>query len=76
LGRVPVPKPGFLDTREYIGYIEGERRWRGPNGMLYTWDGLHGEIEAYNKRGHHLAALDAVTGAVIKNARKGKRIRV
>jgi hypothetical protein len=37
---------------------------------------LHGEIEAFVSRGRHLDALDAVTGALIKPAEKGRRLDV
>ncbi|MGA3002081.1 MAG: colicin E3/pyocin S6 family cytotoxin [Acetobacteraceae bacterium] len=73
---MPIPKPGFLDTCEYLGYIHGERRWRGRRGLPYTWDALHGEIEAFSAQGHLRGALDGETGAEIKPARKGRRIRV
>ncbi len=76
MARVPIPKPSFLDQCQYLGYIEGERRWRGADGSLYTWDGRHGEIEAFNRRGRHVAVLDATTGDIIKPARGGRRIRV
>ena len=77
MGRKPIPRPGFLDTCRYLGYIYGERRWRDPEGdLIYTWDNLHGEIEVYDARGHHLGAADAMTGERTKRARKGRRIRV
>ena len=77
VGRKPIPKDGFLDICDYLGYIYGERRWRDPEGdFLYTWDGLHGELEVYDARGHHLGTADPVTGERIKRARKGRRIRV
>jgi hypothetical protein len=76
MGRVPIPKPGFLDRCTYLGYREGNRVWRDGDGSLYTWDGLHGEVEMFNSRGEHLAALDAVTGRRINPPRKGRRIRV
>ena len=62
MGRVPIPKPSFLDSREYLGYIQGERRWRGPRNLLYTWDALHGEIEVFTAQGLHRGVLDATTG--------------
>lgn len=43
---------------------------------LYTWDAFHGEIEVFNKRGRHIAVLDAVTGENIKDAVKGRKIEV
>lgn len=77
MGRKPIPRHGFLDTCDYLGYIYGERRWRDPEGdFIYTWDGLHGELEVYDARGHHLGAADPMTGERIKRARKGRRIRV
>lgn len=77
MGRKPIPKPGFLDRMEYLGYIYGERRWRDPIGnLLFTWDSLHGEVEAFSARGEHYGAFDAVTGQQIKLAVRGRRIRV
>ncbi len=74
---IPIPRPGFLDKCESLGYIYGERRWRSPDGQrLFTWDGLHGEIEGYDKRGNHAGVFDAVTGAFIKSKRRGRTIRV
>jgi Cytotoxic len=37
---------------------------------------VHGEIEAFNERGRHVAVLDAVTGEPIKGAVPGRRIDV
>ena len=76
MGRVPIPKPRFLDTCTYLGYIYGERRWRDEKGLLYTWDALHGEIEVFSPRGRHRGAIDAVDGASLKLAQKGRKIRV
>lgn len=74
---VPRPEPCYLDEMEYLGALHGQQRWRSPDGKrLYTWDRTHGEIEAYNRRGYHLGALDAVTGEFIKEPRKGRRIDV
>jgi len=77
LGRQPIPNPSFLDSCISLGAFNGERRWKSMNGKrLYTWDGLHGEIEAFNSRGMHVAVLDAVTGVPIKNAVPGRKINV
>lgn len=76
-GPQAAPRPGVLDTCVYLGFIYGERRWRNvQDDLIYTWDALHGEIEAYDRRGRHLGVLDAVSGEPIKPARKGRRIRV
>ena len=42
----------------------------------YTWDSLHGHIEAYDKRGRHVAVLDAFTGRRIGTAVSGRSIDV
>ena len=74
----PVPKPSFLTNEcEYIGAFKGEKRWRSINKKrLYTWDGLHGEIEVFNNRGRHLGVLEPQNGMLIKPAIKGRKIDV
>jgi hypothetical protein len=48
-----------------------------PDGnRLFEWDGLHGEIELYNRRGRHLGVLHAVTGELVKPPRRGRAIDV
>jgi hypothetical protein len=60
-----------------MGAISGEKRWRSKDRRrIYTWDELHGEIEVFNKRGHHLAVIDPIHGNVIKPAVKGRTINV
>ena len=77
MARVPIPKPCFLDTCEYLGVFSGERRWRSHDGKrIYTWDDLHGEIEVFNKRGKHLGVTDPIDGALVKDAVKGRKIDV
>jgi hypothetical protein len=77
VGRKPIPRPGFLDTCEYLGYIHGERRWCSLDGKyLPTWDSLHGEIEAFPARGAHVGTTDAITGRLIKDSVPGRWIDV
>lgn len=77
MGRKPVPRHGFLETCEYLGYIHGDRRWRTPDGkFLLTWDSLHGELEVYDTRGRHVGVKDAATGLAIKDAVRGRKIDV
>ena len=77
MGRKPIPKPGFLDGCDSLGYIYGERRWYLKRlDAICTWDSLHGEIEAFDRRGKHTGVLDPLTGENIKPAVKGRRIRV
>ena len=60
-----------------MGSFNGEKRWRSfDKKRLYTWDGLHGEIEVYNIRGRHLGVLEPQNGMLIKEAIKGRRIDV
>ena len=73
---IPRPQPCYLDAMEYLGF-RGQQLWRSDNGKRYfTWDSLHGEIEVFNKNGHHLGALDAVTGRFLKPAVRGRKIDV
>lgn len=77
LTSIPVPTPCYLDRCTYIGTRNGEKRWiSGDRSKLYTWDWTHGEIEVFNRRGGHLGVLDAITGALIKNAVAGRKIDV
>jgi hypothetical protein len=71
------PKPSYLDECDFVGWLNGDRRWRSKDGKrIYTWDSLHGEIEVFNRRGRHLGAADAVTGVLTKPAVKGRTIDV
>lgn len=70
------PDPCFLDQMERVKR-RGRPRWRNKDGSrLYEWDELHGEIEVYNRLGHHLGVLDAGTGRIIKGPVRGRRIDV
>ncbi len=75
--RLPIPADSILDGFDPLGFIAGERRWRSHGGKrLYTWDALHGEVEVFDSRGRHLGAIDPITGAVLKEAVRGRRIEV
>lgn len=70
----PRPSPCFLDDKESFAR-DGRKIWKSADGdRLYTWDSLHGEIEVFNKRGHHLGVLDAVSGELIKPAVRGRKL--
>ena len=72
-----IPKPSILDDFEHFKAINGERRWRSNGGeRIYTWDALHGEVEVFNQRGFHLGALDPITGEMVKQPVRGRRIDV
>ncbi len=71
------PSPCYLDDMEALGARSGQKIWRSPDGArLYTWDALHGEIEVFTKKGHHLGALNAVTGVLIKLPVRGRRLQL
>jgi hypothetical protein len=69
------PRPSYLDTLERISW-NGEPRWRDPHGNIYTYDGLHGEVEVFNRRGKHIAVVDIDNGRRIKPAVAGRKIDV
>lgn len=72
----PKPNSCFLNNCEKV-HRNGEQRWRSVDGKrLYTWDGLHGDVEVFDAHGYHLGSADAVTEIMTKSARKGRRIDV
>jgi len=73
----PRPHPGFLDTCEKYKVVNGRQLWvDGKRERYFSWDSLHGEIEAFDKAGRHIGAFDAVTGVKIKDAVRGRRVDV
>ena len=67
----------MLDDCEFFGVRGGRRVWRSRDGKrYYTWDSLHGEVEVFNLRGHHLGSLDARDGTPRKGPVKGRRLEV
>ncbi|MBH0176795.1 MAG: hypothetical protein HP491_02765 [Nitrospira sp.] len=72
-----MPRPSFLDDCEPLGAFSRQKRWRSKDRKrYYTWDGLHGEIEVFDKRGHHLGAIHPVYGYLIKDPVRGRKIDV
>lgn len=69
------PVPCFLDKCEKYK-IENKQQIYRLNNKYFTWDGLHGEIEAFDKFGYHIGVLDAITGDKIKPAVQGRRLNV
>jgi hypothetical protein len=73
---IPVAPDSFLYDMVRVPR-RGAPRWRSIDGdRLYEWDGLHGEVEVYDKRGHHLGVADGTTGELLKPAERGRRIDV
>lgn len=73
----PIPKPSFLDGCDYLGFKNGQKMWRSRSADRYfTWDAFHGEIEVFNKQGLHLGVFEALSGALIKPAVRGRKIDV
>lgn len=77
LTKKPIPPGSILESAESLGSFNGEKRWRSVDGTrLYAWDAFHGEVEVYNRRGHHLGSLDPMSGKLIKDAVRGRKIDV
>jgi hypothetical protein len=76
MSRKVPPKDGFIADLVRVSRA-GETRWMDASRKrLYTWDAVHGELEVFTARGHHLGAVDPVTGRSVKKAVKGRRIDV
>ncbi len=68
------PRPCFLDRLTKHRVLGGKQVYRDDD-RYYVWDGFHGEIEVYDKRGRHILVLDP-NGNPIKEAVRGRRIDV
>jgi len=64
----------LVDACRRLGQPGGRRRYRNDK-RIYEWDSLHGELEVYDNRGHHLGVANA-DGELIKPAVRGRRIDV
>jgi hypothetical protein len=72
-----IPKPSFLDKQDYLGFKNGTQLWRSKDKKRhFTWDGLHGEIEVFNKNGNHLGSIEPIHGELRKEAVAGRYIDV
>lgn len=74
-----IPDDSFLRRLDLFGVRDGRRVWRegtGGHARYYTWDRLHGEVEVFNGRGRHLGAAEALSGRIIKKARKDRRLNL
>lgn len=77
MGGIPRPRPCFLDGCEIIKIIGGKKVWANSDRTrFFTWYSLHGEIEAFDKLGRHLGVLNALTGDLIKDAIRGRKLNV
>lgn len=75
MGGLPVPIPSMLDGLRVASIDAGRKVYKDATDQVYyTWDSLHGEVEIFNKSGRHLGVADAVTGAIIKPAVRGRKI--
>ncbi|KGK89375.1 membrane protein [Desulfosporosinus sp. HMP52] len=72
-----LTKPNYLEYCVYWKVVSGRKVWKSTDGTrLYTWDELHGEIEVFNARGKHLGSADKITGEIIKDAVRGRKLYV
>lgn len=75
MGGKPRPKPSILDRCSFDGIEAGRKVYKDDGeGVFYTWDSLHGELEVFNKNGYHIGVADPLTGLIIKPAVRGRRI--
>ncbi len=71
----PRPIPGFLCGCVKFQVKNNIQIWtNAARTRFFTWDHLHGEIEAFDKRGNHLGAFDGVTGVQLKEAIRGRKL--
>jgi hypothetical protein len=55
--------------------VRGNARWVSEDrDRYYTWDSLHGEIEVFNKKGHHIGVYDKDGNPSNKGAVAGRTI--
>lgn len=77
MGGIPRPRPGFLCNCDHYKVVNGKQIWANRNRTaFFTWDSLHGEIEAFDKKGRHNGSLNSLNGELIKEAVKGRTINV
>ena len=71
------PQPSILDDMIRFGVRDGRQVWRNADTTrYYTWDSLHGEVEVFDKQGWHLGAAHALSGDLLKEAEKTRRLRL
>jgi hypothetical protein len=74
----PLFPPGFPLARKVQGktWFSGglRRRWLNDDGIILEWDYLHGSLEAYDARGHHIGEFDPVSGVRIGPAVSRRRV--
>jgi hypothetical protein len=78
LAHIPIPKPSFLDQLEFFGVREGRKVWAdSKRKRFYCWDGQHGEIEVFDKRGWHISVIHSITGELLeKSPEEGRRLKL
>lgn len=56
---------------------KGNLRWVSDDGLFfYEWDSLHGEIEVFSKKGHHVGVFKPDGSPSVKNMKRGRSIDV
>jgi hypothetical protein len=73
----PKELPAFPDAKpaKRKGEKGSRKRWVDSKGKIYEWDGLHGEVEVYDKTGKkHLGGFDPETGKQRSKPVKGRKI--
>lgn len=60
--------PVWQELKPYRGSIKTD-----GEGRYYTWDWRHGDIEVWNRQGHHLGTMDPFTQEMIKPPVEGRK---
>jgi Cytotoxic len=77
LSYIPIPKPSILDDCIKHRVKNRKQIWKSIDGKrFYTWDGRHGELEVFNKKGFHIGSFDPVNGEMLKSAVQGRKLDV
>ncbi len=72
---ISIPSDCFIRSLERYIY-SGTPRWLSADRQrIYTWDGLHGEVEIYSRHGFHIGVVDC-DGRYIGGSVKGRKIDV
>ena len=75
MGGLPIPKPSILDRCRVASIAGGRKIYKDEEeGVYYSWDSLHGELEVFDRNGLHKGVACPKTGVMIKPAVRGRRI--
>lgn len=76
MGGKPRPDPSIVSGLP-VAFVEGGRKYYfdAKEQRYYSWDSLHGEFEAFDRRGYHLGSVCPNDGIALKPPVRGRRIK-